>query len=158
MNRSVLVALLITVAVAIGFTFARCEDPELARVEATMASIVSAVENGDREGLAEYFAADYTDRLAHDSRAVVHRIMSAVEHIPDVRIELDHLQVKIDEKTGYATATFLPVFHGDADRELKVRPKYEFHKGRRLLVRFRRHGDLWLVVRGDMTMSLTGAL
>jgi hypothetical protein len=150
--------MLLTVAVAIGLSLGRCEDPELARVEATLTSIVMTVEDGDREALAEHVAVDYSDRLGQDSRAVVHRIMSAVEHIPDVRIELDHLQVEIEDKTGYATATFLPVFHGEADQELKRRPKYEFHKGRRLRVKFRRHGDRWLVVRGDMTLSLTGAL
>jgi len=158
MNKAVLLAVLATLAVAAGLAFVRCEDPEMLRLEATMASIVAAVEDGDRDALADHIAADYSDRLGQDARSVVHRIMSEVEHIPEVRIDLNHLQLKIDKKSGYATATFLPEFHGDADQELKVRPKYEFHKGKRLLVRLRRHGERWLVVRGDMTMSLTGAL
>ena len=158
MNRIVLLGFLVTVAVACALAFVQCEDPEMLRLEATLVSIVIAVEDGDKQALTDHIAADYSDRLGQDARGVVHRIMSEVEHIPEVRIELDHLQLKIEEKTGYATATFLPAFHGDADQELKVRPKYEFHKGRRLLVRFRRHGERWLVVRADMTMSLTGAL
>ena len=158
MNRKLIIAVVLTVLAALAVTVGRCEDPERKRLEATIARLVASVEMGDSEVLSEIIAVDYTDRLGHDHRSVVRRILAAVEHIPEVHIELAHLSLQIDKKTGYATATFLPVFHGDIDLEKKTRPKYEFQKGKRLLIRFRKHGDRWLVVRGDMTMSITGAL
>ena len=158
MNKNVVIVFLITVGALIAFSVARCEDPVRQAVEASLYAVVGAVEAGDSELLSELIAADYTDRLGHDHRSVVRRILAEVEHIPDVQIELSHLSIQVEESTGYAIATFLPEFHGDVDMKKKRRPKYEFHKGKRLLVRFRRHGERWLVVRGDMTMSISGAL
>ena len=135
-----------------------CEDPTREAIQATVEDMVIAVETGDRDRLDAWIAADYRDRLGHDNETIVRRVMDEVEHYDDLNIELDHLSIKIEEKTGFATATFLPRFVGDTDAAKKTRPKYTFQKGQRLRVKLRKHGDHWLVVRGDMTVSIRGAL
>ena len=83
--------------------------------------------------------------------------MAAVEHYPDVTIVLDHLDIDIEEH-GYARVRFVPRLEGDIEEALKQRPKYDFQKGQRLMVRLRKHGTRWLVVRADMGYSMSGAL
>ena len=70
-----------------------------------------------------------------------------------------HLDADIDiEEHGYARVRFVPRLEGDIEEALKQRPKYDFQKGQRLMVRLRKHGTRWLVVRADMGYSMSGAL
>jgi hypothetical protein len=154
------------VLAAVGATFVlliilsmqSCEDPTEATILAGMEDMVQAVEQSDQERLDSWIAADYQDRLGHQKESIVRRIMDEVEHYDDLDIVLEHLSVKIEEESGFAQVTFVPRFDGMIDPERKKRPKYTFKKGQRLRVKLRNHGGQWLVVRGDMTVSIRGAL
>ena len=142
----------------IALSLSDCDDPTEAAILGTIEDMVQAVETGDEARLDSWIAADYGDRLGHQKESVVRRIMDEVEHYDDVDITLDHLAVQIEENTGFAHVTFVPRFEGDIDSSKKKRPKYSFKKGQRLRVKLRKHGNDWLVVRGDMTVSIRGAL
>ena len=90
--------------------------------------------------------------------AVVRRVIHEVEHYPDVAITLAHVNIDIEGATGFATVRFVPEVDGEVDASLKTRPKYDFERGQRLLLKLRKHGDRYKVVRGDMGFSLSGAL
>lgn len=158
MNIRVLVAVGATILLLIILSLRGCEDPTEANILAGMEDMVQAVEEGDRDRLDGWIAADYRDRLGHQKDSIVRRIMDEVEHYEGLDIVLEHLSVKIEEETGFAHVTFVPRFDGTVDASRKKRPKYSFKKGQRLRVKLRRHGDQWLVVRGDMTVSIRGAL
>jgi hypothetical protein len=158
MNTRVLGAIIATLGLFAVLSLQDCKDPTREAITAAVEDVVLAVETGDRDRLGSWIAADYRDRLGHDNETIVRRVMDEVEHYDALDIALDHLAIKIEEKTGFATATFLPRFIGDADAAKKTRPKYTFKKGQRLRVKLRKHGDRWLIVRGDMTVSIRGAL
>ena len=158
MNIRVLVAVGVTLLALVAMNLRSCEDPTEAAILGTLEDMVQAVETGDRERLDSWIAADYGDRLGHQKDSIVRRIMDEVEHYEGLDIVLDHLSVKIEENTGFATVTFVPRFEGEVDAAKKKRPKYRFKKGQRLRVKLRQHGKDWLVVRGDMTVSIRGAL
>lgn len=158
MNMRVLGAVVLTLVVLVVLSVRGCRDEEAERIEAILAEMVAAVEAGDGAGLSTYIAADYTDRLGHDDRSIVIRAIDEVEHYPDVRIELTHLSIKVEHETGYAAATFLPVFRGETDEAQKHRPKYKFERGQRLKLKFRKHGTTWLMVRADLGVSVRGVL
>ncbi len=157
MNIRVIAVLAVAVGLALVLWLRGCSDEEVEQVRASLQAMVMAVESGDEEGLEIYIAADYTDRLGHDQQTAVRRVMAAVEHYPDVTIVLDHLDIDIEEH-GYARVRFVPRLEGDIEEALKQRPKYDFQKGQRLMVRLRKHGTRWLVVRADMGYSMSGAL
>ena len=158
MNTRVLIAIGATILVLLALSMRSCEDPNETAILEGLDEMVQAVEKGDREGLSFWIAADYGDRLGHQKDGIVRRIMDEVEHYDGLKIELDHVSVRIEEETGFAYVTFVPRFEGAVDNSRKKRPKYSFQKGQRLRVKFRRHGSDWLVVRGDMTVSIRNAL
>lgn len=158
MNPRVLIVLVVAV-VAVGFFAVRgCGNEEEERVRRSLAAMVEAVEAGDRETLSDYIARDYTDRFGHDHDTAVTRVMDEVEHYPSVKVTLAHLDIAIEDKSGFATVRFLPEFEGEADSELKVHPKYQFEPGQRLRLQMRKDGERYEVLRADMGMSFGGAL
>ncbi len=158
LNPRVLIILIVALGVAGVLVLRGCEDPERKLVEASLAAMVAAVEQDDRETLAEFVAVDYKDRLGHDDVSVVRRVMREVEHYPEVLITLEHLSIHIEDKSGYATARFLPELSGDIDEALKSAPKYDFQRGQRISLRLRKHGPIYKVVKADMGFSVSGAL
>ena len=158
MNIRVLATIILTAAIIVTLSLQRCDDPTEATILAGLEDMVSAVETGDRDGLDAWIAADYGDRLGHDKASIVRRVMDEVEHYDGLDIVLDHLSVRIEEEAGFAQVVFLPRFVGETDASRKTRPKYTFKKGQRLRLKLRKHGPQWLVVRGDMTVSIRGAL
>jgi hypothetical protein len=157
-NIRVLVAMGATLLLLAGLSLRDCEDPTEAAILGGIEDMVQAVEVGDRDRLDQWIAADYGDRLGHQKDSIVRRIMDEVEHYDELDIVLEHLSVKIEENTGFAHVTFMPRFDGYVDASKKKRPKYTFKKGQRLRIKLRKHGPDWLVVRGDMTVSIRGAL
>jgi hypothetical protein len=158
MNARMMIALALVVGVVVALSLMRFEDPEIALVEATLRGLVECVEAGDAEGLSAYVAVDYSDRLAQDQRAAVKRVISEVEHIPNVRVEMEGLKVDVDETSRRATATFRPVLSGDVDSSLKKHPKFDFERGKRLIVRLRKHDGLYVVTRADIGYAFGAAL
>lgn len=158
MNIRVLVAIGATALLLLALSLRDCEDPTEVAILGVIHDMVEAVEIGDRERLDQWIAADYGDRLGHQKDTIVRRIMDEVEHYDELEIVLEHLSVKIEEGTGFAHVTFAPRFDGHVDGSKKKRPKYTFKKGQRLRIKMRKHGPDWLVVRGDMTVSIRGAL
>jgi len=155
--RFLLVLVLVAVAV-LSATLLRCEDPERKLVEATLQGILTAVELGDEELLASFIALDYGDRLGQDHRSAVRRAIHEVEHIPDVRIELEDLDIDLQTSTRQATASFRPVLDGDVDPSLKKHPKFSFERGKRLIIRMRKHDGVYLVNRADIGYAFKAAL
>ena len=158
MNVRVLIVLVLVCVALAAASLARCEDPEVKLVEATLYGIVEAVEVGDEEALFDYISADYGDRLGQDQRAAIRRAVHEVEHIPEVRIVFEDLDIDIDASTKQATATFRPVFEGAVDPALKRHPKFQFERGKRLIVRLRKHDGLYLVTRADIGYAFGAAL
>ena len=158
MNVRVLIILAVVVVGVAAISLTRCEDPEVALVEATLHGIVEAIEAGDEEALEDYIAADYSDRLGQDQRAAIRRAVHEVEHIPEVLVEFEDLDIDIDASTHRATATFRPVLAGDVDPSLKRHPKFDFERGKRLIVRLRKHDGLYLVTRADIGYAFGAAL
>jgi len=158
MNIRVLIVLALVIVGVAALSLTRCEDPEVALVQATLNGIVQAVEVGDEEALLEYIAADYSDRLGQDQRTAIRRAIHEVEHIPDVLVEFEGLDIDINASTRQATASFRPVLLGEVDSSLKRHPKFDFERGKRLIVRFRKHGGLYLVTRADIGYAFGSAL
>lgn len=158
MNIRVLVAIGVTVLLLVTLSLRDCQDPTEVAILAVIDDMVEAIEVGDRDRLDQWIAADYRDRLGQQKDSIVRRIMDEVEHYDDLDIVLEHVSVKIEEESGFAHVTFMPRFDGAIDASKKKRPKYTFKKGQRLRVKLRKHGPDWLVVRGDMTVSIRGAL
>jgi len=158
MNVRVLIVLGLVCVTLAALSFARCEDPEVKLVEGTLHGIVAAVEAGDEETLFEYISADYGDRLGQDQRAAIRRAVHEVEHIPEVRIVFEDLDIDIHADTKQATASFRPVFEGTADPALKKHPKHQFERGKRLIVRLRKHDGLYVVKRVDIGYAFGAAL
>ncbi|MDP6944653.1 MAG: hypothetical protein QF464_10930 [Myxococcota bacterium] len=158
MNARVLVVLAIVASLVAVVTMVRWEDPERKLVEATLRGIVEAIELGDEEMLASFIAVDYGDRLGQDHRAAVRRAVHEVEHIPEVFIELEDLDIDVDESTRRATATFRPALSGDVDSSLKKHPKFNFERGKRLIVRMRKQDGLYIVTRADIGYAFKAAL
>jgi hypothetical protein len=158
MNVRVMLALALVVGVVAVLSLMRFEDPELKLVEATLWGVIECVEAGDAEGLSAYVAPDYSDRLAQDQRGAVKRAISEVEHMPEVRIEMEGLKIDIDESAQRATATFRPILSGDVDPSLKKRPKFNFERGKRLIVRLRKQDGLYVVTRADIGYAFGAAL
>lgn len=158
MNGRVMVALACVVALLAGLSLMKFEDPERKLVEATLWGVVECVESGDEEGLLTYVAADYSDRLAQDQRGAVKRAISEVEHMPEVQIEMEGLKIEVDESARRATATFRPVLSGDVDPSLKKHPKFNFERGKRLIVRLRKQDGLYVVTRADIGYAFGAAL
>lgn len=158
MNIRVVIALGVLCVVLAAVSLTRCEDPEVKLVEATLYGIVDAVKAGDEEVLGDYISADYGDRLGQDQRAAIRRAIHEVEHIPEVHITLDDLDIDVDVSTKQATASFHPSFQGEVDPSLKRHPKYQFERGKRLIVRLRKHGGLYIVTRVDIGYAFGSAL
>ncbi|MEZ4268107.1 MAG: hypothetical protein R3F39_17210 [Myxococcota bacterium] len=152
-------AVVVIAVLAVGFFAVRgCGNEEEERVKRSLAAMVEAVETGDREALEMYIARDYSDRFGHDQETAVTRVMNEVEHYPSVKVTLAHLDISIEDKSGFATVRFVPEFEGEADEALKVHPKYRFEAGQRLRLTLRKDGERYEVLRADMGMSLGGAL
>lgn len=158
MNARVLAVLGAVALVAVFLLVRGCEDPEENLVRASLEAMVDAVERRDADGLAAYIAADYGDRFGHDDVSVVRRVIDEVEHYPEVRITLAHLDIEVEEKSRQADVRFLPEFAGEVDLSRKTRPKYEFEKGQRVRLRMRKQGDRYVVERAEMGVSISGAL
>ena len=158
MNARFLVALAVVAVAVLSATLMRCEDPERKLVEATLDGIITAVELGDEELLASFVALDYGDRLGQDHRAAVRRAIHEVEHIPDVRIEMEDLDIDVQTSTRQATVSFRPVLDGAVDPSLKKHPKFSFERGKRLIVRLRKHDGVYLVNRADIGYAFKAAL
>ena len=158
MNLKVLTAFALVAALVAVLVLMRSEDPELKLVEATLWGAADSVALGDAEGLSSLVAVDYTDRLGQDHRAVVKRAMQEVEHIPAVEIEFEDLKIDIDKESRRATATFRPLLIGEVDPSLKKHPKLNFNQGKRLIVRMRKHGDVYLITRADIGYAFGSAL
>lgn len=158
MNLRVIAVLAVALLGALVLWARGCTHEEVEQVKASLQAMVTAVQTGDGDLLEAYIAADYSDRLGHDQAGAVRRVMSETEHYPaGAVIELDHLDVDIEEG-GYARVRFVPRLEGEADEALKLRPHYDFERGQRLVLRLRKHGQRWLVVRADMGYSMSGAL
>ncbi len=158
MNVRFLVAIALVIGGVAALSLTRCEDPERKLVEGTIWGIIAAVEAGDEEALSEYVAADYSDRLGQDQRSAVRRAVHEVEHIPDVVVEFEDLDIDIDASTKQATATFRPVLTGNVDPSLKRHPKFNFERGKRLIVRLRKYDGLYLVTRADIGYAFGAGL
>ena len=158
MNARVMVALALVVGVLIVLSVMRFEDPEVKLVESTLWGVIECVESGDEEGLTSYVAADYSDRLAQDQRGAVKRAISEVEHMPEVKIEMEGLKIEVDESARRATATFRPILSGDVDPSLKKHPKFNFERGKRLIVRLRKQDGFYVVTRADIGYAFGAAL
>lgn len=157
MNRAVLAIGLLTIA-AVGWLLLRGESDDERAVRAAVTGLVKAVEASDAEALAAFIAADYTDRLGHDADTVVDRALAEVEHFDHLEVRTGDLTIKIEEKSGLATAAFRPELVGDRDESKKRHPKYGFKEGQKLQLKFRKHGPDWLLVRADLVYSLTDML
>tara|TARA_Y100001968_G_scaffold253952_1_gene239724 strand:+ start:44 stop:523 length:480 start_codon:yes stop_codon:yes gene_type:complete len=158
MNIKVIAALALVIIGVTAVSMSDCEDPEVKLVEATLYGIVEAVEAGDLETLETYVAADYSDRLGQDQRMAIRRAVQEVEHIPDVVVEFEGLDIDIDAPTRRATASFRPVLIGEVDPSLKRHPKLGFEDGKRLIVRMRKQDGLYLVTRADIGYAFGAAL
>lgn len=158
MNQRVVVALGLTALVALAFWLFSGGSEAEEQVEKALREVVQAIEIGDETGLELAIATDYSDRMGHDQEAVIRRILDEVEHYEGLTIVLDDLEIEVEEESGFATAVFVPRYEGTPDESRKTRPKYRFKPGQSLQVKFRRHGTTWLVVRGGMRYSITGAL
>ena len=158
MNVRVALVLLCVLGLVLALSLIRCDDPERALVEATLYGVVESVELGDEEGLSAYVAVDYSDRLGQDQRAAVKRAIQEVEHIPDVRIELEDLSIDLNQESRRATATFRPLLSGEIDPSLKRHPKLKFEQGKRLIVRMRKQDGLYLITRADIGYAFGAAL
>lgn len=152
-----MIVLVVVAGIAAFLMFRGCEDPEKKLVAQSLWAMLEAVEAHDGERLAEYIAADYTDRFRQSDEMAVRRVMNEVEHYPELHVELENLSIETDPKTGFATAMFLPVIGGVPDETLKKTPKYQWDKGKRLRLKLRKHGDRYLVVRADMGYSFGAA-
>ena len=158
MNLKVIVAFGGVALVVAALVLMRSEDPEFKLVEATLWGAAESVALADAEGLMAFVAADYSDRLGQDQRAVVKRAIQEVEHIPGVEIDFEGLKIEIDESSRRATATFRPLLIGEVDPSLKRHPKLNFDQGKRLIVRMRKHGEVYLITRADIGYAFGAAL
>lgn len=151
--RALVVALLVVAAGVTVWLLQGPSDTELA-VRAALEGAVDAVERGDAEGLAEYLAADYRDRLRHDDQTVVRRVMRERRLWDALEISLHGLDVAVDEELGIATTTFRLEMRGDSLEDPEIKARYDGPDGRRFRIHWRRHGGLWLVRKGEVIWSL----
>jgi hypothetical protein len=155
--RVLVVVILVVGAVLATWLLQGPSDAELA-VLGALHGAAEAVESGDKEALSEYIAADYRDRLGHDDQTVVRRVMRERELWGALQINFDGLEVKVEEGTGFATTSFRLDMSGDPLEAPEIRDRYDGPDGQRFRVRWRRHGDLWLVVRGEVVWRITDAI
>ncbi len=159
MNVRVLAALGLTgliVALVAILGMGETEDEEAVR--ATLMTLVDAVERHDEDALMEHVAIDYGDRLGHSYETIGRRVVNEMRVWDELTVTLESLDLEVNEDTGYATVAFRPGFEGVRNDAPDVRESYQGPEGRKFRVTFRKHGDRWLVTRGDVTFSLSDAL
>ena len=158
MNIKVIGILGLVAIIATGAFFLRSTDPERKLALASIWAMTDAVEQRDMEGLIAYIAPEYSDRLGHDQETAARRAIQEIEHIPDCVIELEGLSLDLDKKRGRAVVSFRPVMVGAIDETLKKHPKLGFDRGRRLILRLKKVGGVYLLERADMGYALSAGL
>jgi len=151
--------LLIGVVLVAAFLFLRDGESEHQRaIRQVIEAGAAAGEDGDPDALSQLIAADFRDRLGHDNKTIVRRVMSEMRPWSGLEITLDDLKIEVDQQDWTARATFRPRFQGNRQDSPEERAGYDGPEGRRFKLTLRRYAGQWLISRGEVVFSLIDAM